>query len=923
MLIGKRKEDNLYTGPGGGANLGESPKAAAIREVFEESNVKLKPRDLKELPTQLTPTGKLCHTYLAYIDRKDAKIHPGNDPDREVRNWIWHKINEPLPGKTSEARLNTFNQAKMRVFNLKKSELVEVLKKAIVSNPEAEIDINTAEEAQNELAAKDDGYWINAIESLVKEANYAEEPKMFMLPKKKSLTISKVDDGIYSAFVKDEDYNGGDFGEVLTQLSKMTVTSMVQALKAKGYIPRAEEVPEPVQAEIPKPDFDVNKLIELMTLLKQPEQQVHIHIDRPQAEQDLQNLTKGRAFPVGTQRNWGGQLYVKHFDGWVAVSGNHHGKLMGKFKADPTHKQVADQHKEAKPQDLEAKASALGTKAFNEGKGSVPATNPEIMKLLEGLEVGQGKAILEAYTKAWQKANLAAPVPEFKKEDKKPEIDMEKLRAERDANIAELKAKLDAKAKKEETFKLPDQEEIDQVIADNKSREASEAKARLTTKPEFVIEENGGYIKMGDGSRWEDTRFMLSTPEHMKAIAAPYMERAEATMQSYKMTQKQWLQKYKELERISGRLSKWQKSKAIRNHMSSISDAVKAGFITVDSKIPSEYPTLQENLGFKPEPVPLTKELSTPAQKKTNMIAGTHFKAVPKAIQEELNKSLNDANILIAEMGIKFKTPIYFTCTAALKSARDMGGHYSDSEKQIVIRNKNRFNKTLMHEIGHAIDYAMQDAKVIGRGVQRSQGRSAEAQTDSPMSPELKSKYKELNDLVTNSAFYDSKKEESGRWGSTYFNEPTEVFARAFEVYSRVKAEEAVKAGKISPTFLESFTPDLYKEENPDLKGAKKEYADLLDVAKAKEKAFRRLQRSSVSGEVSGKAMTEANEAYKKASQYHQEHLKGQSAYRDVAPEKRKEYENKITALMDAILKEDEIRKALALMDLNALLKSI
>ena len=148
----------------------------------------------------------------------------------------------------------------------------------------------------------------------------------------------------------------------------------------------------------------------------------------------------------------------------------------------------------------------------------------------------------------------------------------------------------------------------------------------------------------------------------------------------------------------------------------------------------------------------------------------------------------------------------------------------------------------MMHEIGHAIDYAMQDNKVRGRGVQSSQGRSAEAQTESPMDPELKAKYKELDDIITSSEFYASKSGDSGRFGAQYFNEPTEVFARAFEVYSRVKAEKAVADGKIDASFLESFCPDVYTEADPDLGKAKKEYAELLDEAKRKEKVFKKLE---------------------------------------------------------------------------------
>lgn len=53
----------------------------------------------------------------------------------------------------------------------------------------------------------------------------------------------------------------------------------------------------------------------------------------------LSALIKGRKpMPIGTRRTWQGQDYIKHADGWVAVGGKNHGKLMGKFKGEVTHK---------------------------------------------------------------------------------------------------------------------------------------------------------------------------------------------------------------------------------------------------------------------------------------------------------------------------------------------------------------------------------------------------------------------------------------------------------------------------------------------------------------------------------------------------------------------------------------------------------
>jgi len=58
-------------------------------------------------------------------------------------------------------------------------------------------------------------------------------------------------------------------------------------------------------------------------------------------EEFFQKAKKG--FPIGTKRVWNGITYVKHHDGWVAATGEHKGKLMGKFKTEPTHTKFAEE----------------------------------------------------------------------------------------------------------------------------------------------------------------------------------------------------------------------------------------------------------------------------------------------------------------------------------------------------------------------------------------------------------------------------------------------------------------------------------------------------------------------------------------------------------------------------------------------------
>lgn len=279
LLLAKRKEDNLWTGPGGGAAIGENPKEAAIREAYEESNLKLTPRQLKELPSLIAANGKMIHCFMAFVDKKEIKnLHTANDPDAEVRKWEWFKLNDPLPGKTDTNRLLTINAAKMRVLKLKKAEeeLAGNLRKAMVSNPQAEIDINTAEESQNEIAAEDNE-WVGILEKELSDYKYGENPREVPLPNQNILYISKVDDGLYSGFVRNNDPQDGEYGTTLVQLQKMTIISVVQSLKAKGYIPREEKRAEVEDQMVLEKPEQKQELASILSQFSPNELHIHIH----------------------------------------------------------------------------------------------------------------------------------------------------------------------------------------------------------------------------------------------------------------------------------------------------------------------------------------------------------------------------------------------------------------------------------------------------------------------------------------------------------------------------------------------------------------------------------------------------------------------------------------------------------------------
>ena len=57
-----------------------------------------------------------------------------------------------------------------------------------------------------------------------------------------------------------------------------------------------------------------------------------------------------------------------------------------------------------------AAAQILGNIAFKNGSKCVAGNDTELMKLLEGVQVGNGAPILKAWIRGWTEANLAAPI---------------------------------------------------------------------------------------------------------------------------------------------------------------------------------------------------------------------------------------------------------------------------------------------------------------------------------------------------------------------------------------------------------------------------------------------------------------------------------------------------------------------------------
>jgi len=97
LLMGKRRDNEKWTVPGGHVDEGESFHEGAVREVMEESGIQIEEAMLESVtePT-LVKEGLTVQTFRVELDEK-ASTTMKNDPDGEVYRWKWVDITNGLP----------------------------------------------------------------------------------------------------------------------------------------------------------------------------------------------------------------------------------------------------------------------------------------------------------------------------------------------------------------------------------------------------------------------------------------------------------------------------------------------------------------------------------------------------------------------------------------------------------------------------------------------------------------------------------------------------------------------------------------------------------------------------------------------------------------------------------------------------------
>lgn len=128
VLLGKRKEDGIWTSPAGGANEGEMAVKTAVRELFEEAGIAADERFLQPMGASETSNKKLCHRFL-YVVPAGVLVTSKLDPDQEVKTWKWFKMDEIPEGlRQDQRRFDSVREGFMKYYGINKS-LTESLEK--------------------------------------------------------------------------------------------------------------------------------------------------------------------------------------------------------------------------------------------------------------------------------------------------------------------------------------------------------------------------------------------------------------------------------------------------------------------------------------------------------------------------------------------------------------------------------------------------------------------------------------------------------------------------------------------------------------------------------------------------------------------------------------------------------------------------
>jgi hypothetical protein len=147
-------------------------------------------------------------------------------------------------------------------------DLLDGLNKSLIMADKQGSAIDTADYTMDEAHA---GKWLEIFQKTMENYNYGDVPREIELDKGYSIMLAKVDDGLYSGFIRQSiDWDGDSpLEETASKVEKQTIPAIIAFCKAKEYIlPQAVmedtsadlEVPQAIEmSEDPDVDYQIEQ----------------------------------------------------------------------------------------------------------------------------------------------------------------------------------------------------------------------------------------------------------------------------------------------------------------------------------------------------------------------------------------------------------------------------------------------------------------------------------------------------------------------------------------------------------------------------------------------------------------------------------------------------------------------------------------